>query len=280
MNKEEIILKLQTQLGFTAPEAEAYYFMLISDVTAAHLSNLLDINRSYAYGLLKKLISLGFCTEIKGKVRKFRAIEPNLAFASMIEEFEQNIIDLKKLSIEIQPLFQRRKENASDDSVKILHSKAHILDTINKYEQDAKEEIISFSKPPYLMDVSNLQNASAPQRKSILRGVRHMAIYEYKEDIDNFLEMIKFYKNMGEEVRIVEYLPMKLVVFDSMKVVFTLEKKAGKKDDVTFNFFNDESLAKTFRMIFQSYWESSMTYEEFINRNNYFVSKKNKRGEL
>lgn len=269
MNEEkgEILIKLQMQLGITALEAEAYYYMLLNDVTATHLTNLLNINRSYAYSILKKLMALGFCTEISGTVRQYRATEPNLAFKSHMEKIEKNLDDLKKLSLEVEPLFNKRKNHIFDDMVKILHSSAHILDTINKYEHEAKEEIVAFTKPPYLMDINNLDKVSRSQRNSISRGILHKTIYEIEKGNEiHLIKIIEYFKKAGEEIRISEYLPMKLVVFDSSRVVFTLKKIPGKEDDITFTFFNDENLAKTFRMIFQTYWDSSLTYDEYIKK--------------
>jgi len=155
IKKEDIVKELQKQLNFAPSEAEAYYYMLSEDQTAANLSSLLRINRSYVYGVLKKLIEKGFCSELMGTVRKFRALKPSLAFQSTIEDLNKKVSELNEFSSTLDTFYQERTESSIHDIVKVLHSKAHVLDTINKYEQEAKYEIISFSKPPYIMDVKS-----------------------------------------------------------------------------------------------------------------------------
>lgn len=59
---------------------------------------------------------------------------------------------------------------------------------------------------------------------------------------------------------------MKLVIFDSKIVVFTLEKKPKENADCTFTTFDDTVLADTFKMIFQMYWDNAITVDEYLKR--------------
>lgn len=267
MNKENIVKKLQSRLNFAPSEAEAYYCMLTEDQTAANLSTLLKLNRSYVYGVLKKMIEKGFCLEINGVVRKYRAVKPSLAFKSTIDDLNDRVKDINEFSDSLEPFYKERVENRTHETIKVLYSKAHILDTLNRYEHEAQEEILAFSKPPYLMDIYNFQKYGKSQSESTTRGVQHKTVYEMGEVNLAHLEMLKQYIKSGEEVRIAKVLPMKLVIFDSKIVVFTLERKIDVNADLTFTSFNDTVLASSFKLIFQMYWDSALTYEEYIKQN-------------
>ncbi len=263
MNKEKIIAKMQEHLSLTEPEATAYYLLLEQDLSASTLAEALRINRSYVYGMLKKLVSRGFCIEISDTVRKYRAIEPSLAFEATMDELSLKIDFIKKLESTLTPIFEARSSNAKNEMIKVLHSRAHILDTLSKYEAEANTEVLAFSKPPYLMDVENLEVSCQSQNKSTERGVRHRTVYEIDHENENFLKLLRFGLQSGEDVRVAKYLPMKFVIFDHQRIIFTLGKNPGKNNDSTFTFMDDSNLAKTISLIFEMYWESSMTYDEY-----------------
>ena len=263
-NKAKIIEELRRQMNFSEPEATAYFLLLKQDLSASTLAQQLQINRSYVYGLLKKLISLGFCLEISDTVRKYRAIEPVVAFEGEIEDLNSRIDGIKKLTMTLTPIYESRIQEASNEMIKVLHSKAHIIDTIERYESEAHTEVLAFSKPPYLMDYSNPEVTCRAQDASLRQGVRHRTIYELEKGNEDHLRVLRHSMNNGEEVRVVDFLPMKFVIFDHQRIIFTLGKQPGKQNDTSFTFLDDTNLAQTISMIFEMYWENASTYNEYI----------------
>ncbi len=263
IKNKEYINKLQ-QLGLTEAEARAYYHLLLNDLTAGNLSKILQLNRSYVYGLLKKLIEKGFCREIKGLVSIYQAVKPALAFELILDNYKQKITTISELSDKLTPLYHSRQPNSTPEFIKILHTKASFIDTLNKLESQAQNEVLAFSKPPFVMNLNKLMQITKLQRESLSNSVKHKTIYEIVEDNTSYLKIIKFLKNAGEDVRLAESLPLKLMIFDSKIVVFALERNLNKNVDLTFTSFDDTVLASTFRMVFQMYWDRAIPFDEYI----------------
>ncbi|MCF7920466.1 MAG: helix-turn-helix domain-containing protein [Candidatus Cloacimonetes bacterium] len=254
--------------GLTENEAKVYLLLLKKPLTATRIAKIVGVNRSNVYGIISTLVQKGCVREIDGKVKTIVAINPRIAFNSMKITLRMRIKLMDKLAEELFPYYEAETQKTQKELIKIIHSHGAIIETLEKLEKDAQSEVLAFSKPPYLMDVGNLETLNITQRSSAKRGVRYKAIHQIEPDnIENFIKRLEYFQAIGEEVYVTESLPMKLFIFDGEIAVFTMENQESNLSNFTFTSFENTDLAKTFTQIFDLYLSKSITLEEFIKTN-------------
>lgn len=252
--------------GLTENEAKTYLLLLEKPLSAARIAQRIGVNRSNIYGIISSLVQKGFLREMNGKSRTILAINPEIAFNTNKTALTMRIKLMDRLAAELQPYYKADCYTENKELIKILHTKSVIIDTLEKLELAAEEEVLAFSKPPYLMNVDNLAELNTVQGISAQRGVVYRAIHEIEPDnMDNFLKRMQYFSEMGEEVRLADQLPMKMFIFDRKIAVFTLENNLNNFSDYTFTSFEHSDVAITFTQIFQQYWEKAITLADYLN---------------
>lgn len=263
----EKFVEILTRTGLTANEAKTYILLLKEPLSASLIAQNIKINRSNIYGVLDSLKKKGLCREIEGSVRQYVAVDPEIAFDFLRNELKTKITSLEKISKDLKPYYKANENYSTRETIKILHSRASITQTLEELELKAEKEVLAFSKPPYLMNVDNLDTLNIPQRESSAKGVKYRAVHEFEpENAENFIKRMEYFQGMGEEVRVAETLPMKLFIFDNKIAVFTLEDKANTMTNLTFTSFENTDVAKTFKQIFDQYWKKSEPLADFTKK--------------
>ncbi|MFA8301220.1 MAG: TrmB family transcriptional regulator [Hyphomicrobiales bacterium] len=261
MNKEVEILK---KSGLTDYEARAYNGLIHKKFfTATELSKFAEIPRIKTYQVLESLKTKGMCEEIMGKVKKYIAVDPKLVFPKLIKEIEQQERNTKKLYKSYEQLFKAHKdETDNSEFVNILTSKKSILDNLEKKQLNAKSTVHAFVKKPYIMNVTNLEETNPSQETQTLKGITYKGLYEIEyNDLGNFIKMIEFFERMGEEVKVIDKLPLKFFIFDKNDVLITLKKAINNQ--LTAMSIEHGDLALTLMEIYDLYWEKAETINEF-----------------
>jgi HTH-type transcriptional regulator, sugar sensing transcriptional regulator len=250
--------------GLTENESKTYLLLLKEPLTATRIAQTIGVNRSNIYGIISSLVQKGCVREIDGKVKKVIAVNPEIAFNSMKTTLSMRIRLMDKLAKELMPYYKAEENNSQKEMIKIIHSRASIIETLEKLEQEAQKEVLAFCKPPYLMNVNNLETLNQPQIASAQKGVIYKAIHQIEPDnIEKFVKRLEYFESIGEEVYVTDNLPMKLFIFDDEIAVFTMENEESSLSDFTFTSFENTDLAKTFRQIFDLYLVKSVTLEEY-----------------
>lgn len=253
--------------GLTENEAKTYLLLLKKPMTAARIAQTIGVNRSNVYGIITSLVQKGFVREMNGTVRTIVSINPRIAFNTSKTILQMRIKLMNKLAKELFPFYEADKEQHSKELIKILHTKSLIISTLEKLEIDAENEVLAFSKPPYLMDVDNLAELNPAQRESAAKGVVYKSVHEIEPDnLPNFIKRLNYFASLGEEIRVAQHLPMKMFIFDRKIAVFTLENNLSSFSNFTFTSFEHSDVAITFTQIFQQYWDKAVSMKEFIKK--------------
>jgi HTH-type transcriptional regulator, sugar sensing transcriptional regulator len=285
----DLINKLK-QIGLPSREAEVYLALLQkNEFTAPELTKITKVTRTKIYELLQNLIHKGACNESYRNGQKiFRAIKPELAIKNIISNYENEIERRKKNEIEqmkqagisiekeLVSLYKSSVNNTeSIDYIEILTDKEQIRDKFMTLEKTSKKELLEFTKPPY---AGILGENIDVETNMIKNEVKIKSIYEFKdlapEESSNLIKMIEAYEKTGEEVRIINELPIKLVISDETTTMFALNDKISLKPSITSIVIDHPMFAKVLKEVFTSYWEKSITLKEFKkNKNKYLNSK-------
>ncbi|HCY75180.1 MAG TPA: hypothetical protein DHV28_04610 [Ignavibacteriales bacterium] len=288
----ELITKLQ-QIGLTKREAEVYIALLQrKEFTAPELTKITTITRTKIYEILQNLVHKGICTESNRNGNKvFRSINPKIALKNIVNNYEQ-IVEEKKIDFEQKQkidIEQKRRaadllekelvsfhKNSSDsfepfDYIEVLTDKRQIGEKWVDIQQRTKKELLVFTKPPYttpsLEDNIEKEKEIFKKQNIVIKG-----LYEYDglstEELKDLVKTVEIYQEIGEEARLIEKLPMKLVISDETLVMFALNDRISLKPNITSMVVDHPSYATALKKVFESYWADGVSIGTFKKKLN------------
>ena len=83
------------------------------------------------------------------------------------------------------------------------------------------------------------------------RGVYERAVYEDAAVVD----AVRSFVAAGEQARVVDELPLKLVVIDERVSLFTMEDPVSGANDLTIMIVEHQGLARLLKLAFEYAWE-------------------------
>ena len=255
-------------IGLTENEAKVYCCLLKKhQFTATEISQCAGVNRSKIYSVLSSLTKRGLCTEKLGKVRRFTAVDPDVSFENIILEEKKKFERLNALPAQLSQIYASNKDISSPlDFIQVFSTAPSIIKKHHTLELESKNEVLSFCKPPYAMVREHTLHEE--QIESMDSGVKFKSIYEVEEDVKFFAESMKSFEMKGEDIRVMYHLPIKLHVFDTHTVMFSMINKINPEESLTYLVIEHEDLAETLINTFNDYWEQALTVPEFLEREN------------
>ena len=264
----EHLVKL-IEVGLTENEAKVYSCLLRKQTfTATEISQCCNVNRSRIYSVLESLINKGLCIEKLGKIRRFKAASPEIAFEKLISEQNEKLKTLNSLPELLSPIYQSNTDNSSPlEFIEVYGPPASIIKKHHTLELESKEIVLSFCKSPYAM--SNDLDIHEEQEESMKTGVVFRSIFEVeKDDIDFFARRMKNFEDQGEEIKVAYHLPIKLHVFDNHTVMFSMINQINPEQNLTYLLIEHSDLAETLITTFYKYWNEALTVSEFLKKEN------------
>ncbi len=286
----KLILKDFDKFGLNSYEAKSYLSLLERNrLTAVEISRIARIPRAKVYETMENLAARGFCQTIPGKVKKYSAVSP-AALKNIFVQMEREKLEekLEKLRSEIKlkeqelttkiksadtlvkkltPLYEAsRSENDPLDYIEIIREWTQLQNRICQLIDSAESEVLVFSKPPALESRNDILQQIEMEKESLRRGVVSKCIYEMPKNEDQkgwLIEYICLATAAGEEARVIDEIPIKMMVFDRRIVVFTLEDPLLHKPSSTTQIVEHRSLAKGLCILFETLWDQAKGIDEF-----------------
>jgi len=282
-----LILETLKNTGLNTYEAKCYIALFErGTLTVPEVSKLAGIPRPNAYEALENLMSKGMCVARPGNTKKYGPSDPAVlrekALLEVSKGTEIELANLKKKEKEILEKASAAKENIDSliselepryeksalqvsplEYIEIIKDPYQIHKRFMQLVPEAKEEILVFTKPPYSVPQEKLKEQVDQQTQILKRGIRLKSIYEVAKDEDEKrwqLEMINRATAAGEEARVMQELPLKMAIFDSRIVMFTLEDPVSNHTSVTAQVIEHRALAQSLRMLFEQLWQEAQDY--------------------
>ena len=275
MNRILLIEKLK-QMGFSDYEAKCYLALFERDsLSVSEVAILAGVPRPNAYEALGKLAVKGLCLAVPGKTKKFTVADPEYLREKQLEKLHQSLMaaqeTIDSVAGELLPLYKRRSFDDSPlDYMEILKDPYQVHRKVIRLCNEAHDEILAFSKPPYAFsNKKQREEQRAPQYDALRRGVKVRTIYELPPDDNDkiaIFDAAKPFLELGEKARAIEELPIKLIVFDKKTVLFALVDPIIGRPSVTSLVAEHRALAASFSVLFESFWEKAADYYMVGNR--------------
>ena len=275
-------LRTFIDIGLTEREAKVYITLLSGRMfTAADLQKVVNIPRTKIYEVLHKMVNRGICTEKKlGKNKMFEAVEPKLAMERVYETYQNDLKRKEELITQVSEVFTPIFENSKSiinplEFIDVMKEKTQIHKRYTNSVRNTKREMLTFNKGPYASDnPERLSEQEDEETKLLKRGGSTKDIYELRElkEVDWLFESVKKSISYGQKARVVDKLPIKMLVFDEEKVMFPLEQPIEQSNELTMIYIEHKQLAEACRILFDHMWEQGRDLSEIESE---FSSSKN-----
>jgi sugar-specific transcriptional regulator TrmB len=259
-------------MGLSANEAKVYLALLkANDSPVSSIAQLSGVPQKMIYYTLQKLMHRGLCTLLPGKAKRYRPTDPSVAIGGMIEQAQRQMTSSRKMLADLEKQYDRgRKESVLSEQIEVIQNTPRIAEKMLFLESAASEEVLSFNKPPYALTKRNIA-----ELEGLERGVIYRSIYEISEARQLvYRSAIEMYHDAGEQVRLVEALPTKMMIFDGRTLLFAQQDHLAATADLTAVVLRDSSLIKALMELFAIYWAKGMTLAEFKTKYGWSLEEK------
>lgn len=260
------------EIGLTEREAKVYITLLSGRMfTVLELQEAVNIPRTKIYEVLNKLVSRNICIEKKlGRNKLYEAVEPKLAMERVLDSYKKELEKKEELIQQVSevftPIFQNSKSIVNPlEFIDVMKEKTQIHKRYTACVHSTKREMLTFNKGPYACDTSDrLGEQEDEEYKLLKRGGSCKDIYELKElkEVDWLLNSVKKSLKLGQQARVVERLPIKMLVFDQEKVMFALEQPVLVPNELTMIYIEHKQLAEACSMLFYHLWDQGQDISE------------------
>jgi HTH-type transcriptional regulator, sugar sensing transcriptional regulator len=257
-------------LGLTEYESKAYLAMLQKQSSSAsELSKLSGVPRTRIYDILDRLARNGLCVERLGKEKKYQAVAPEIAMQRLLEHQKAEFIVKEKiaasLSAALKSEFEKGVSNNDPlDYIELLRDPKQVSRRVMELVSGAKREILVFVKPPFSNPKRELEKQNDESIQAVKRQIEIRAIYEFpqaSEEIEWMYSQIERSSREGEKSRVIDKLPLKMVVVDETKVIFAMEDFHKTANRQTSLLIEHHALASSLKILFETLWERARDYQ-------------------
>lgn len=272
---KELIEKLQL-LDIPRREAEVYLALLQrNEFTAPEISKITSVSRTKTYEILQNLVKKGLAGQsYKNGIKVFSSISPDIVMKNISTEYDRKKFVADELQDELMKL-NAAQAGTSDplDYIEILTEREQIKERWLSIQNNTKKELLLFSKSPYSF---SLEENLDYEKALLARDVDFKCVYEFcdiktEEEKELFITTLKKYEEIGEQIRIVDKLTMKLCISDSTITMLALNDRISLKPSITSMFVNHPSYAVSLRMVFFTFWSNGFTLGEFQNNLSHYI---------
>lgn len=253
-----------TNMGLSTNEAKIYLALLKKDISqVSEIVTLSGVPQKMIYYILQKLLNKGLCILIPGNVKRYKPTSPGFVIGNFIKQAQDNISLSKNMLVNLESQFLKRKKEISHlDFIEVIQNTKLIVKKMFFLESITKDEVLSFNKVPYVSTERNIE-----ELRGLKKGIKYKSIYEVSE-VSKLINrsVMEMYWEAGEEVRVTEYLPVKLMIFDSKTLLFVINEYKNSESDFTATIIQSSNIVNAQKELFYFYWNKSKTLEEFKNK--------------
>ncbi len=249
-------IELLRSLGLSTYEADVYRALLkVDKAKVQDLARVVAVPRPQIYVALGALLEKGLCREIRGKVTFYSAVTPSAAFRTALRQ-EEELLKAKAEGVRALDAEHHRLEPESvpPDFVQVLRGR-QIRHSIDELTAATTGELLIALKYVHEQTAKSVAGAVKAETAMLERGIRVRCLYEQPAlEHTEVRQALRQLTDRGEEARVIQSVPMDMMVFDRRAALFSL---AGERSGVTVFVFAHPSLVESMRLSFDHLWQQA-----------------------
>lgn len=213
--------------GLSGYEARVLVSLLRAGVaTPAELARLSGVHRTSAYPVLEELAAKGLADVRAGKTAVWASPGTEEVLARLKAMEEERLKGLNDRLDQTRTALSRLVPDAPAAAIpnaQIVRGAAQVRRIYERLLREAHSEVLVFNRPPYTWAPGR---TNAVVLETLKRGVKARVVYQRVElegpDADGFRDETTAYLKAGVKARVVDELPIKLVIVDRESVLFAM----------------------------------------------------------
>ncbi len=250
-------------LGLTGYEASAYLALTRRGfATGVEVARLASLPRQRIYDVLDGLVARGLASVEPGRPARYTAVAPDEAVATLLSGHRSHLEQLEREAGEIiarlTPDYRAGRDETDPMSyIEVLREPAAIGKRFAELEMTVEREILVFTKPPYAVELAdNVAGLQLLERDVEARSIYERSLY----DDDAQVAVVRRFVAAGERARVVDQLPLKLVLIDERVALFTMEDPVAGAPELTIMIVEHVGLARLLKLAFERVWEQGENF--------------------
>jgi sugar-specific transcriptional regulator TrmB len=229
------------------------------NATGAEVARIAGLPRQRIYDVLDGLVERGLATVVPGRPARYTAVAPAEGIGRLLaarrEELDELERDAARAIDRLTPAFRAgRAETDPLDYIEVLREPAAIAKRFGELQASAEREILIFTKPPYAVEpAENVEGLELLARGVVARSVYERAVY----DDPAVLDAVNTFVDAGEQARVLDELPLKLVVIDERVALFTMEDPVAGLSGLTIMVVEHTDFARLLKLAFDQAWAAA-----------------------
>ncbi|MEU5495682.1 TrmB family transcriptional regulator [Streptomyces griseofuscus] len=263
MELDDTTVNRLMSLGLARYEARIYLSLIRRDsYTAAEVAREADVPRQRVYDVLDSLVRRQLAAARPGRVTTYSAVPPELALARLMSAQRETVDRLERASQELAGLLgplwaQGRQYTDPLDYIEVLRDPKTIGERFADIQFQARHELLTFCKPPFVAPPENTAGITAVRRLHESGGtVRAIYLCDTLADPET-ADHVRRFAAAGEEARFAPDLPLKLVIADVSLVLCDMPDPVAGADTTTTLFIEHPALAACLRLAFDTVWATA-----------------------
>lgn len=267
-----------TTLGLNRYEAAVYVSLLGRNrFTATEIATQAGVPRQRVYDVLESLAAKGLCVKRPGnRKRTYSAIDPSIALPTLLVAYqEQQELENQHRATVLDAILPNLNQMFSSgqrevdplDYIEVLTERRQVAERVMTLSRQARREILMIFKQPLVASIEeNIAEAQAVARRITWQGVYE----ESAADDPAFFNLIRQFHALGEGIRFLPELPLKVNLYDESVAVILLQDPVGGQSSLTCLVIEHASMAKALKVAFESLWAQGVDFETFCAQRGLF----------
>ncbi len=269
------ILEEAKKLGLNSYQTKVYLALMEREsLSVSEIAKISRVPRARIYDTLDSLMLIGLASLRPGKQKRYSASNPTILQNKLNNDIEQKYNEQKETVTKLILTFKKRYESSrqnitsNPDPLEFIEVLKNPIQVHHKYLElfsKTKKEVLGFVKPPFYYAneeqrwEQNKENEAATKRGVVIRSIFQIPP---EDEAEEFFarQMSKQTSTKGDEDRVFDELPIKLIIFDQKACIYTLEDPIKSRTSLTVLATEHEAMAKSFKFLFESFWEKARDY--------------------
>lgn len=236
-------------LGIRDIEERAYRALLTRRMaTAADIAKQIRITPRAARRLLADLESLGLATHTPRVPRVYVASPPEFTVTALIKQRQAELERARTIIPDLEEQSAQANDGGNHGpALELISNRAQLGVVLQQLYKSFRTEAMCFQRAPTLVP-------DAPPPRRLRAGIQVRTISDNSMfELPGMMQRLKADVERGEQARVTETLPFKMMIFDRRAAVLTLDSETPEKSPTLL--VHGGALLKALCLLFEFMWE-------------------------